>query len=169
MEKYEIVYEKRLCKKCNHLITTTTPNFNIDLLYYGTIFFFTAAKEVAAILGKDTKLQEFAEIIKMYPNKQMKDRYQISVLHHAWEYFADKSQKGYPFYIWGMFPTCPNCGNKDTTVMDLIEVQIEEIESQPILYTQWDLNSYNEKQRILHAFFDEYLENIRKKYRNPKL
>lgn len=124
------------------------------LLWYD--IFFTYGKEIAAISGTDPKLQEFAKLLDIYPSKKIK-RYNIDVIQSIWEHFADKSQKGYPFYIWGMFPTCPSCGNKDTTVMDLIEVQIEEIESQPILYTQWDLNSYNEKQRILHTFFDEYL------------
>jgi hypothetical protein len=159
-EKYKIGYHRWLCQKCACIYTTTNPEFNIDIYYYGTVFFFTAAKEVAAIVGKDPKLQEFVGIIEEYPNNEMKKKYKVDVIRHAWEYFADKSLKGYPFHIWGMYPVCPKCGNRDA--IEMIELQVEEIESQQILYTQWNLHSYKEKKKILHAFFDEYLENVRK-------
>jgi hypothetical protein len=161
MEKYKVFYDKRICKKCETHFAVTNPNFSMEHLYYGTIFFFTAANEIAAIHGKNITLQEFAEIIEDYSTNEIRKRYTIDVLHHAWEYFTDKSQKGYPFHIWGMKSICPNCGNDDLWQMDIIEEQ-NEIESQPILYTQWDLNSYGKKEKILHAFFDNCLEEIYK-------
>jgi hypothetical protein len=159
-EKYKIGYRRWICEECSCIYTTTNPEFNSELLYYGTIFFFTEANEIAAIEGNDAKLQEFAEIIENYAKNEIQKRHTIDVLHHAWEHFADKSQKGYPFHIWGMYATCPNCENRDT--LKMIDLQIEEIESQPILYTQWDLNSYRKKKKILHAFFDNCLEEIYK-------
>lgn len=164
MEQYKVIYRKRLCEKCSHIFSTTNPAVSMEHLYYGTIFFFTAAKEIAIIQGKDSKLQEIAEIIENYAKTKHKQTFIVRTIHTAWEHFADKSEKGYSFHIWGMFPKCPNCGNHDTSTIKMVDVLIEEIEAQPILYTQWDLHSHKEKEKILHAFFDQYMEEIERKY-----
>jgi predicted nucleic-acid-binding Zn-ribbon protein len=164
MEKFKIEYRKHTCKKCGHFYTTTNPAFSPEHFYYGTIFFFTEGKEIATIIGKNSILQEFVDIIETYPNKDLQRKYgAVRVWHLAWERFADKSQKGYPFYIWGMSSVCPQCGNDDFWQIDMIMVE-EEIEAQPILYTQWNLYSHREKEKILYDFFEEYVDNFKKKY-----
>ncbi len=165
MEKYGIIFRKRLCEKCFYVFTTTNPTFSPNDLYYGMIFFFTAAKEVAVISGESHALKEFRQIIEDYATTEVQKRYAVKGIQHAWEFFADKSRNGYSFHIWSMFPQCPNCENSDTTTMKVIDSLEENIAPQPILYTQWNLYSDKEKRKILHDFFDKYIDDERAKYK----